>query len=471
MGPLLDGVPSRCFIAFHSSLVKGKVHLAPAMSLVFPCIIHAGKANTLSTALQRCASWGKLQAARGVVAPKRPIQSTARLTVCNARFSSTTAATCEEKSVDSRRLYELSIQLSQRPMNGNLWMRYTRYGSNGAAPVAGQLTKLDIAKSYGLSTRDLHIFDLPSDGFPHILVRENTILVHLLDLRLLVQHDHALLFQVTEPVSHDSGESQSSNGKKPRENNLANNNTVSHVFKHNLEAKTCSNDEHAGPWTGQPYELRVVEASLASVAAVLRAEYVLAKQQVSDSLKMNDLSILDADESLVHTELNLILDLMRKISAIKKRASQVRDIAQELLNEDEDMANMHLTDKHAGKPHAAQDHQDVEYLFEAYFKATEAVVQDALSLMKNIRRTEETIKSSLSVRRNQIMLIEVKIEILMLALAGATLIAGWYGMNVVNYLEEDKNAFAAIMGVSLTTIFLASWFGMRKLRRIHGLRL
>lgn len=442
------------------------------MSLVFPCVIRAGKANTFSTTLQRCAPRAKLQAARGaIVAPARPIQSTARPSVYNARFSSTTAAISEEKSVDARRLYDLSIQFSQQPMNGNLPMRYTRYADNGAAPVVGQSTKLDIANSYGLSTRDLHVFDLPTDEFPHILVRESTILVHLFDLRLLVQHDHALLFQVTESTSYDSGNSQYLNGERPREDSLANSNTVSHVFTHNLEAKVRSDDEQAGPLTKQPYELRVVEAALASVAAVLRAEYVLAKQQVSNSLKMGDLSTLDADESLVHTELNLILDLTRKIFAVKQRSTQVRDIAQELLNEDEDMANMHLTDKHAGKPHAPQDHQDVEYLFEAYFKATEAVVQDATILMKNIRRTEETIKSSLTVRRNQIMLLEVKIEILMLALAGATLIAGWYGMNVINYLEEDKNAFAAIIVVSLTAIFSASWYGMRKLRRIHGLRL
>ncbi|CRG88489.1 hypothetical protein PISL3812_05519 [Talaromyces islandicus] len=182
-------------------------------------------------------------------------------------------------------------------------------------------------------------------------------------------------------------------------------------------------------------------------------------------------------ESLVHTKLNLILELTRNICGIAQRPCRLQDIAQELLNEDEDMANVHLTDKNAGKPHAPQDPQDpqapqdVEYLFEAYFKATEAVVQDATILIKNIRRTEETIKSSLSVRRNQIMLLEVRIEILMLALVGATLIAGWYGMNVVNYLEEDKNAFFAILVFSLTSIFVGSLYGMRKLRRIHGLRI
>ncbi|QKX57652.1 uncharacterized protein TRUGW13939_04770 [Talaromyces rugulosus] len=444
------------------------------MSVVLPWVIRGGypNPNTFSTVLQRCTPWRKLQATRGVVvAPAKPIQSTARPSLCNVRFSSTTTAVSEKNSVDARRLYDLSIQLSQRPVNGNSPMQYTRYACNGVAPVVGQSTKLDIANSYGLSTRDLHVFDLPSDGFSHILVRENTILVHLFDLRLLVQHDHALLFNVTESTSNDSYNSQYLNGDRTQKESLSNSNTVSRVFRHNLEGKAYSDDEHATLLTGQPYELRVVEAALASVASVLRAEYVLTDQQVSDSLKMSDLSILDADESLVHTELNLILDLTRKISGIKQRSSQVRDIAQELLNEDEDMANMHLTDKHAGKPHAAQDHQDVEYLFEAYFKATEAVVQDATILMKNIQRTEETIKSSLSVRRNQLMLLEVKIEILMLALAGATLIAGWYGMNVVNYLEGDKNAFAAILVVSLTTIFSASWYGMRKLQRIRGLRL
>lgn len=378
-----------------------------------------------------------------------------------------TASRLEERDSGSGRVYDLSLRLSQRPMNGNALMQYTLHNSNGAAALVGKLTKLDITDRYGVSTRDLRVFDLPSSGFPYILVRENTILIHLFDLRLLVQHDQVLLFHITECINpgHDQGYSYG-----PRENTSDDDHSVSRVFSHNLEAKL--RDGHGmGLSVSQPYELRVVEAALASVTSVLEAEYMLVEQQLSNALQKSDLNTLDKEENVIHSKLRIILDLTRKLATIEKRARQVRDVVQEVLNEDEDMVNMYLSDKRAGKPHALEDHQDVEYLFEAYFKASDSVVQEAVSLMDNIRRTEETIQSTLSVRRNQIMVLEAKIEILMLALAWATLVAGWYGMNVINYSEESAHAFAVVVSLSVTGILSASWYGMRKLRRINKLRL
>lgn len=406
------------------------------------------------------------------VVPLRSIQISTRQKLHNGtrlnhfqkiHTASNSVFRAEDKEVSSERVYNLSLQLSQRPMNGNALMKYTLYNSSGAAAPVSKLTKIEVADRYGLGTRDLRVFDLPSTGFPHILVRQNTILIHLFDLRLLVQNDQVLLFHVVD--GHDHG-----NGHAPRDNIGSDKHRVSHVFSHNLEGKL--RDGHGlGVAVSQPYELRVVEAALASVTSVLEAEYLLTEKQVSSALQMTDLDTLDWKENLIHTELRRIHDLTRKLASIEQRARQVRNAMQELLNEDEDMANMYLSDKKAGNPHMLADHQDVEYLFEAYFKASDAVGQDAASLMDNVHRTEETIRSALSVRRNQIMLLEAKIEILILALGWATLVAGWYGMNVVNYFEESAHAFAVIVSLSFTAVVSASWYGMRKLRYIHKLRL
>lgn len=370
--------------------------------------------------------------------------------------SSSIGSKTEGKDGSSYRIHDLALQLSQRPMNGNSVMKYTLYDSSGTAAPVNQLTKLEVAERYGLSTRDLRVFDLPTSGFPYILVRGSTILIHLFDLRLLVRDDQTLVFYIIENPDR----------QRPYEDSQ----TVSHVFTHNLEEKL-----RAGHGLGfslkQPYELRVVETALASVTSVFEAEYLSTKHQVSNVLEMADLDALGKEENLIHTKLRMTLELTRKLSGIEKRARQVRNVVQEVLNEDEDMANMYLTDKKAGRPHEVQDHQDVEYLFEAYFKASDAIVQEAVGLIGNIRRTEETIHSTLTVRRNQIMVLEAKIEIIMLAMAGATLVAGWYGMNVINYFEESAYAFAGLLAVSLTAVALTSWYGMRKLRYIHKLRL
>ncbi|KAE8376164.1 hypothetical protein BDV26DRAFT_266313 [Aspergillus bertholletiae] len=181
--------------------------------------------------------------------------------------------------------------------------------------------------------------------------------------------------------------------------------------------------------------------------------------------------MVDKEEGGIHSNLRTLLELVRKLAATEKRARQVRSAVQDVLNNDEDMAAMYLSDKQAGKPHPVEDHQDVEYLLEAYYKASDAVVQEAASLMGTIQQTEESIQSILDVRRNQIMVLEAKIEILMLGMAAATLVAGWYGMNVVNYFEESSMAFGVLVASCLVAIMFLSRYGFRQLRAIQKMHL
>lgn len=325
-------------------------------------------------------------------------------------------------------------------------MPYTRYDDRGAAVPFSKLTKLDIVNKYGLSARDLRTLDVSSDGFPHILIRESTLLIHMFSLRLLVQADQMLLFHLEEVTPQEPG-------------------TISRVFRSDLEGK-LRGDPGLGVSVGLPYELRVLEAALAAVTSTLEAEYVLAKRQVTRTLRM-----VDKEEGEIHSNLRTLLELVRELATIEKRARQVRSAVQDILNTDEDMAAMYLSDKQAGKPHKVDNHQDVEYLLEAYYKASDAVVQEAASLMGTINQTEETIQAILDVRRNQIMVLEAKIEILMLGMAVATLVAGWYGMNVINYFEESGPAFAGLVSFCLVAIAFISRYGLRQLRRIQKMHL
>ncbi|KAK2832006.1 hypothetical protein FQN49_006946 [Arthroderma sp. PD_2] len=308
-----------------------------------------------------------------------------------------------------------------------------------------RLTKPFIAKKYGLSLRDVRAIDVYR-GLPHILIRESTILIHMFDLRLLVQANKALLFHGPEVHGH-------------RHDN------IKRVFTE-LTGKLCVG-HNSGNSATLPYELRVVEAALASVTSTLEAEYLLIKQEVSKSLKVLDRQMLDRDGALVHSELRTLLDLVRKIADIEQRARHVRSAIQDVLNEDEDMAGMYLSDKVAGRRHESQDHQEVEYLLESYYKASNTVVHEATSMMGNIQKTEEAVQSALNVRRNQIMALEAKIEILMLGLAPATLGAGLYGMNVINYAEDGGWAFAILVSSCFAGTVLIWRWGMRALRYIQ----
>ena len=394
------------------------------------------------------------------------------------RAASTATTSNTSKPDNTQDIYDLSLRLSHRPMNGNASMEYMQYAptedsDRAGAGQVGQISKREIAEQYGLSSRDLRVFDQPMSGYPHILVREQTILIHLFDLRVLVQYDHARLFHVArvpDPDPDPDHHPKHASGHMDEDENKDDESPVSQIFSHNIGAKLRSGHRQVGS-SRQPYELRVLEAALSSVTSVLEADYLLASKRVAQALRMTDSATLDEEGNLIHSRLQAMLDLKRRLVGVEQRALQVRNITQEILNEDEDMAAMYLTDKRTGRPHGVEDHQDVEYLFEAYFKSADGVVQEARGLMSQIRRTEETIQYILSVRRNQIMVLEARLEILMLALAGATLVAGWYGMNVVNYFEESQHAFAAVLVASFGFIAASSWFGMLKLRRLRRVRL
>lgn len=279
-------------------------------------------------------------------------------------------------------------------------------------------------------------------------------LIHMFNLRLLVQADRMLLFHVD-----GQGQGQGSSVDN-----------TTRVFTHDLAGK-LRGDPGLGISVGLPYELRVLEAALAATTSTLEAEYVLAKERALKALRTLDLQMLDKEESVIHSDLRELLDLVRRLAGIEQRARHVRSAVQEVLNEDEDMAAMHLTDKKAGRPHELEDHQDVEYLLEAYYKASDTVVQETVSLMRNIQQTEQTIQSILDVRRNQIMVLEAKVEICMLGLAAATLVAGLYGMNVPNYWEEKSWAFGLLVSFCFLGTVWISRYGMRQLRRVQRVHL
>lgn len=340
---------------------------------------------------------------------------------------------------------ERAVRLSMAPLNGHVKMQCTRCDASGGATTT-TLSKAEVAAEYGLSPRDLQVIDLPSQGFPHILVRESTILFHVFDLRLLIQADRLLLLHV---------------------DGLADT-TISQVFTYDLQNKLAAQGKHVlHKPLHEAFELRALEAALAAVAAGLEALYLCARRDVDAALRTLDEQMAEKEEASVHTALRALLDMARRLADIEQRARLVRGALQALLREDKDMAELYLTDKRRGLRHAAADHDEVEYLFEAYFRAHDAVVEEAAALLANVRRTDDTIRSILANRRNQIMILETKVEIAMLGMATATLVAGWYGMNTVNFFEESVYAFAVIVSGSVVGGGVIWMVLLRRLRNIR----
>lgn len=306
-----------------------------------------------------------------------------------------------------------------------------------------ELTKTQIAEQFDLRYRDLRDIDLRSEGITRILVRPKTILLQFFDLCMIIQADEALL---VNPARGIAGTSVA-------------------ALDHDFEKRLSSSTNEAADVPPLPYELRAVEAALVAVLSILREELLSARDAAVESAKQ-----LKLESGLAAAELDRVFEHSRRLAKIESKARLVRETIRELLDTDEDLAAMYLTDSQAGRPHDVSDHQEAEYMLEAYHKAADALAESAGSVIDVLRKRETTFRSSLAVQRNQIMFLEARIAIHTLGLAAGTLVAGLFGMNLVNYMEEAPWGFPAVTAgcVVLSTIF--SLYGARRLRRIQSLR-
>lgn len=290
--------------------------------------------------------------------------------------------------------------------------------------------------------RDLRKID--SSVLPHILVRHSSILINLLHLRALIQSDRVLVF---DAFGSTDSYTQS-------------------LFMYDLEGKLRQKSDARSSTNGSylPYEFRALEAVLISVTQGLESEFEGVREPVVRVLR-------ELEEDIDREKLRHLLIHSKKLGTFEQKARLVRDAINDLLEADDDLAAMYLTENKQGKQRSEDDHQEVEMLLEAYQKVCDEIVEVSGNLISNIRNTEEIIRAILDANRNSLMLLEIKFSVGTLGLASGTLIAGLYGMNLKNFIEESDLAFT---GVSLTCFGLSAivcLYGMRRLRAVQRIRM
>lgn len=209
---------------------------------------------------------------------------------------------------------------------------------------------------FGLNPRDLRKID--SSNLPHILVRPSAILLNLLHLKVLIKHDRVLLFDV-----------YGSRTSYPQS-----------AFMYDLQGKLQQKASQGS--NGLPYEFRALEAVLTSVTSEMEADFEAVREPV-----MRILSELEDD--IDRDKLRVLLILSKRVSTFEQKAKLVRDALEELLEADDDLAAMYLTEKAHDIYRALDDHTEIEMLVESYNKLTDEIVQEAGNLVSGIRNTEE----------------------------------------------------------------------------------
>lgn len=315
-------------------------------------------------------------------------------------------------------------------------IRCTELDENGNVVLAsGEFKKSELIAKYGLLPRDLRKID--SSLLPHILVRPSAILINLLHLRVLIKSNRVLVFDAY-------GTTDSYNQS---------------AFIYDLEDKLRQkqNSISAG---GLPYEFRALEAVLVSVITSLETEFEGVREPVSRVLN-------DLEEDIDRDKLRMLLIYSKKLGTFEQKAKLVRDAIDELLEADDDLAAMYLTEKSHDLVRGEDDHTEVEMLLESYHKLCDEIVQESGNLVSSIRNTEEIVKAILDANRNSLMLLDLKFSIGTLGIGSGAFIAALYGMNLKNFIEESDVGFWGVTGWSFVFAGIVCAYGLTKLRKVQ----
>jgi magnesium transporter len=207
---------------------------------------------------------------------------------------------------------------------------------------------------FGIQARDLRKID--ESQLPAILVRDSTILANFLRFRVLITHDRILILHVFKQKDRDSNH----------------NSALMYGLRGGLQLGSSN----------LPYEFRSLETLLLMVISELDIEFQDLCRPVNDVLEA-----LDKDVSL--EKLKRLLDVSKQLSAFQQKVKLVRQALHTVLEADNDMAAMYLTDKAAGKPRAEADHEELEMLLENYYEASGEIVEKADNLLSDVEYTHD----------------------------------------------------------------------------------
>ena len=78
-----------------------------------------------------------------------------------------------------------------------------------------------------------------------------------------------------------------------------------------------------------------------------------------------------------------------------------------------------------------------------------------------------SVKAILDANRNSLMLLDLKFSVGTLGIGSGTLIAGLYGMNLKNFMEESDLGFLGVTSWSFLFAAIVCSYGLKKLRKVQ----
>ncbi|ODV81892.1 uncharacterized protein CANTADRAFT_3950 [Suhomyces tanzawaensis NRRL Y-17324] len=345
----------------------------------------------------------------------------------------------------------LTKSLSNKSFDSG-FIRCTTFDNHGTIVHHGKdIRKVEFMKTHNLVARDFrkisrHLHAGGNSAFfdmvPSIVTRSDSILLNLLNVRAMIKKDMVAIF---DSSSYSTGGGRGSRLNESRSQSM--------FFKDLSERLAIQGDE-------LPYEFRAMEAVLVHVMTNLTTE-----MNVHIRVLQNILNGLE--DNIDRVRLRYLLIESKKIAQFHQKVLLIRDLLNDIIDNDDELNDFHLTDILKGQPRTGTDHAEIEFLLESYYKTSDEIVQTVQNLKSQIKTTEEIINMVLDSNRNELMLLGLKFSTGLLSTGIALYVSALYGMNLENFIEECDGGFELVVVVGSVLFVALLLFSVNKLKNLQ----
>ncbi|CAH8303777.1 unnamed protein product [Eruca vesicaria subsp. sativa] len=349
------------------------------------------------------------------------------------------------------------------------WISIVATGESEALDV----DKYAIMHRVQIHARDLRILD-PNLSYPStILGRERAIVLNLEHIKAIITSEEVLL--------RDPSDEHVIPVVKELERRLPVRDESHHGQGDGKESSNAHNDADAGDEDESPFEFRALEVFLEAICSFLAAR--------TTELETAAYPALDELTSKISSRnLDRVRKLKSAMTRLTARVQKVRDELEQLLDDDDDMADLYLSRKLFSASSAStspnyyltsptigskisrasraslatirgdeNDVEELEMLLEAYFMQIDSTLNRLTTLREYIDDTEDYINIQLDNHRNQLIQLELVLSSGTVCSSCYSLVAGIFGMNIP-YTWNDNHGYMFKWVVIVTGMFCAILF-------------
>ena len=232
---------------------------------------------------------------------------------------------------------------------------------------------------------------------------------------------------------------------------------LARTFQQKYTEQPCGDNDKPKhfQYADEPFELIILEEILQDTCDGFHRRIRLYEPIVESFL--NRVSNEIFSDSGVH----LLPPLKDSLQSFEMQVMQSRDCLTELLQNDDDMLALLVTEQHDARAKGIEllpsRHEDVELLLEEYARQLNNTLLDIQFLLKRLQSKKEFVQLALSGYRNRLIKMNLYLGIAGLTFGIGTTVAGFFGMNLINGLEDTPHVFHAV--VTSTSVVGIAVFG------------